>query len=165
MTGTRHRSSIQSSTQPIRVDDGVCLARVHAVEPPPERATLLGRLTDALEASPVPHLEWPRLRGVLGVDLLARLLGISTASVRRYASAARSTPDDVATRLHWLALVVGDLGGAYNEIGIHQWFERKRVHLDARPPAALLAGAWTPNDAGPRWVRDLAHALTGASGT
>jgi hypothetical protein len=28
--------------------------------------------------------------------------------------------------VHFLSLIVGDLTGAYNEIGIRQWFERKR---------------------------------------
>jgi hypothetical protein len=94
----------------------------------------LDRLVEALEACPIPALEWKPLVHVLGVEMLATLLGISLASVRRYAAGARSTPDDVAARLHWLALVVGDLSGAYNEFGIRQWFGRKRVQL---------GGAWS----------------------
>jgi predicted transcriptional regulator len=35
--------------------------------------------------------------------MLARLLGISPASVRRYAATTRETPDDVAARLHHIA--------------------------------------------------------------
>ena len=31
----------------------------------------------------------------------------------------------IAGRLHFLATVVGDLAGAYNEIGIRRWFERR----------------------------------------
>jgi uncharacterized protein (DUF2384 family) len=79
-----------------------------------------------------------RLTELLGPDLLSRLLGVSTSSIRRYKLAARTTPDDVAERLHFLSLIVGDVSGAYNEIGIRQWFERKRVQLDGRTPVDLL---------------------------
>ena len=83
----------------------------------------LQRLNDALDASPVPASEWPGLVNILGIDLLARLVGVSAVSVRRYASGNRPTPDDIAARLHFLALVVGDLAGAYNDIGIRRWFD------------------------------------------
>src|SRR3989442_14392073 len=119
----------------------------------------LDQLNDALEASPVPSTEWSRLLRILDREMLARLLGISPASVRRYAATARETPDDVAARLHWLALIVGDLGGAYNEIGIRQWFERKRTQLDGRTPAQPPIGHWKLEDAGPRKVRTLATAI------
>ena len=82
--------------------------------------------------------------------------------IRRYARAIRNTPDEVAARLHWLALVVGDLAGGYNEIGIRQWFTRKRTQLDGRTPEQLLTGQWKPDDPGPRRVRSLAHSLTGS---
>lgn len=125
----------------------------------------LDQLTDALEASPVPAAEWKRLIQVLGIDMLERLLGISAPSIRRYARATRNTPDDVAGRLHWLALIVGDLAGAYNEIGIRQWFDRKRAQLDGRTPAQLLTGDWKPDDPGPQRVRSLAHSLAGSPAT
>jgi hypothetical protein len=125
----------------------------------------LDQLTDALEASPVPAAEWKQLNSLLGLDLLARLLGTSAVSVRRYARAARTTPDDVAARLHWLALIVGDLAGAYNELGIRQWFDRKRAQLGGRTPAQMLHGTWRPDEAGPQQVRALAHALTGSPAT
>jgi len=125
----------------------------------------LDQLTEALEASPVPASEWKQLMRVLSIDMLDKLLGISGASIRRYARTIRNTPDDVAARLHWLALVVGDLAGAYNEIGIRQWFERKRTQLDGRTPTQLLAGEWKPDDPGPQRVRSLAHALTGSPAT
>jgi hypothetical protein len=125
----------------------------------------LDQVTEALEASPVPASEWKQLIRVLGIDMLDKLLGISAASIRRYARTIRHTPDDVAARLHWLALVVGDLAGAYNEIGIRQWFARKRAQLDGRTPAQLLAGEWTPDDPGPQRVRTLAHALAGSPAT
>jgi len=125
---------------------------------------LLAQLTDALEESPVPTHEWHRLADVLGVDELARLLGISPSSVRRYKAHAR-TPDHVAARLHCLALIVGDLAGAYNDIGIRRWFVRARTLLDNRSPAQLLRGEWSPNDPGPRKVRDLAKTLVTAPAT
>jgi hypothetical protein len=125
----------------------------------------LDELNEALEASPVPSTEWSRLLRILDRDALARRLGISPASVRRYAATARETPDDVAVRLHWLALIVGDLAGAYNEIGIRQWFERKRARLGGRAPAQLLIGRWKPDDPGPQQVRALAAALRGSPAT
>jgi hypothetical protein len=125
----------------------------------------LDQLNEALEASPAPSTEWSRLLRVLDREMLARLLEISPASVRRYAATARETPDEVAARLHWLALIVGDLSGAYNEMGIRQWFERKRTQLGGRSPAQLLTGHWKPDDAGPQQVRALAAALSGSPAT
>lgn len=125
----------------------------------------LEQLSDALEASPVPSTEWKQLLRVCRPEMLARLLGISPASVRRYAGAVRETPDDVAARLHWLALIIGDLAGAYNEIGIRQWFDRKRTQLGGRTPAQLLTGGWKPDDSGPQQARALATALTGSPAT
>ena len=125
----------------------------------PNLERTLEHLNLALEESPVPEFEWNRLAEVLGLELLSRLLGISGSSIRRYRANARTTPDDVAERLHFLSLVVGDLAGAYNEIGIRQWFERKRAQLDGRTPLEWLKGRWKPAQAGPRRVQDLARAL------
>jgi hypothetical protein len=55
---------------------------------------------------------------------------------------ARTTPDEVADRLQFLSFTVGGLSGAYNEIGIRQWFDRGRFarhmivyrHADSRFP-------------------------------
>lgn len=132
---------------------------------PDQLERYLDRLTEALESSPVPASEWKPVIEILRVDMAARLLGISPASVRRYAHAVRRTPDDVAVRLHWLALIVGDLASAYNEIGIRQWFDRKRVQLGGRSPAQLLSGEWKPDDPGPQQVQALAYALTGSPAT
>lgn len=121
---------------------------------------MLEQLNSALEESPAPEYEWKRLAVVLGIDLLAELTGISAVSVRRYKSAARSTPDDVAGRVHHLAMICGDLSGAYNDAGVRQWFHRKRAQLNGRAPAELLRGDWDPKAAGPSQVRDLARALT-----
>ena len=129
---------------------------------PPALAHLLEQLNAALEESPVPEYEWDRLSGILGVELLAELVGVSAISLRRYRTAARSTPDRIAGRLHALAMIVGDLAGAYNDMGVRQWFRRKRVQLGGRAPSELLAGQWDPRDPGPVQVRELARALTAA---
>lgn len=134
--------------------------------PEPDRfQAMLEHVNEALGASPVPASEWPALQRVLGVDVLARLLGISTVSLRRYLSGVRGTPDDVAVRLHALALIVGDLAGAYNDAGIRRWFARPRTALGNRAPADVLTAAWQPDDPGPRQVRGLANALTASPAT
>lgn len=130
-----------------------------------EAETLLRLVVDALEASPAPNFEWPAVSRVFEAEQLAGLLNISASSFRRYASGDRETPDEVAARLHHLALVTGDLAGAYNEVGIRRWFDRRRTALGDRAPAALLAGDWNPEDAGPRQVRELAQALVGLAAT
>lgn len=136
-----------------------------ATLPAGELERLLERINMALEESPVPEQEWRRVVTVLGVEELARLLGISVSSVRRYRAAARTTPHDVAARLHFLALVVGDLSGAYNDMGIRQWFERRRAQLDGQAPGELLGGDWKPTAPGPARVRALSRALPGAPAT
>lgn len=128
-------------------------------------ATLLERLNDALEESPAPMYEWPHLADIFGVDQLARLLAVSPSSVRRYKENARTTPDDIAGRLHFLALVVGDLAGAYNDIGIRRWFERARTLLGNQAPQEFLRGEWSPHDPGPTKVRELARSLVAAAAT
>ena len=128
-----------------------------------ERA--LENLNTALEESPVPEFEWSRLTEMLGMELLSQLVGISASSVRRYKAAARTTPDEVADRLHFLSLLVGDLSGAYNEIGIRQWFGRKRAQLGGRAPSDLLKGLWKPGQPGPRQVQLLGRALMASPAT
>jgi hypothetical protein len=125
----------------------------------------LDELLDALEQSPVPETEWSTLDPLFGAERLAELLGISAVSLRRYASGARGTPDDVAARLHFVALVVGDLAGSYNDIGVRRWFERKRSQLGGKAPEQLLRGRWDPDAAGPRAVRALAASLLGTPAT
>ena len=120
---------------------------------------LLEMVNDALDESPAPASEWPTLFKVLGPELLGCLVGVSVSSARRYLSQARQTPDAVAERLHFIALVVGDLAGAYNEIGVRRWFERPRKRLGGNAPNALLVGDWHPEDEGPRGVRELAKNL------
>lgn len=132
---------------------------------PGELASLLETLIAALEASPVPKYEWGGLARVFGPDDLAPLLNVSVSSLKRYQSGERTTPDDVAARLHFLALVVGDLAGSYNEIGIRRWFQRKRTLLDGRTPASLLKRDWDPEEEGPARVRQLARELVALSAT
>ena len=112
-----------------------------------------------MDESPTPEHEWHTLQVVLTLPLLARLLNISESSARRYLGAVRATPDPVAARLHFLAMVVSDLAGAYNDIGVRRWFDRPRQQFRGRAPAALLAGDWLPEQGGPRRVRELAGAL------
>ncbi len=64
-----------------------------------------------------------------------------------------------------VVVVVGDLAGSYNEVGIRRWFQRKRTLLDGRSPAALLKRNWDPDDEGPRRVRALARSLVTLSTT
>jgi hypothetical protein len=140
---------------------------LHNVEAPSagEVAALLETLIKALEASPVPKFEWASLGRVFGAEDLAVLINVSVSSLKRYQSGDRETPDDVAARLHFLALVVGDLAGSYNDIGVRRWFQRKRTLLDGRAPAALLKGNWDPDDEGPMRVRELARELIALSTT
>jgi len=131
----------------------------------PALKTIHSRLNAALEESPAPEFEWKRMSEVLGPELLSRLLGISASSIRRYKAAARLTPDEVSGRLHFLSLLVGDLAGAYNEIGIRQWFDRKRAQLDGRSPSDWLKPRWKPGQAGPNRIQELARSLAASPAT
>jgi len=127
-----------------------------------EIAAVLAELEDILESSPAPESEWPILEDLFGIEDLAGLLAVSPASVRRYLRGDRATPDRVAARLHFLAMVVSDLSGAYNDFGIRRWFGRSRSLLDGVAPRELLTKDWDPDDPGPRRVRALARALLGS---
>jgi hypothetical protein len=132
---------------------------------PDDIVALLDEANAVLEDSPLPLQEWAALREVLGDALLARLCGISEASLRRYAAGTRSTPDPVAQRLHSLALLVADLRGAYNDYGIRRWFQRPRAQLAGHAPAEVLPTGWTPDSPEMRQLRDLAGALSGSPAT
>lgn len=136
-----------------------------AVPSEAEVEALLRVVVAALEASPVAKYEWPAVSRVLEPEQLAALLDISVSSLRRYLSGERETPDAVAARLHHLALIVGDLSGAYNDVGVRRWFTRPRAALGDRSPASLLAGDWAPEDPAPQQVRELARALVTLSAT
>lgn len=126
---------------------------------------LLGSLLDQTEHSPLPTTEWPPLIEVLGDDVLGDLLGISASSLRRYAAGARATPQDVAARLHVLALLVADLAGAYNDYGIRRWFTRRRTQLDEKAPRELLGSDFDPDGADVRRLREMVDRLVGAGAT
>ncbi|NJD28631.1 MAG: hypothetical protein FIA92_10080 [Chloroflexi bacterium] len=125
---------------------------------------LIGQLDQSLEGSSIPDREAAALLGVFGRDGLADLLGTSQVSLGRYVSGSRAWPDDVAARLHWLALVVGDLHGGYNDFGVRRWFERPRPQLRGRTPRQFLGARWDPDSHAAARVRELAGALAGPGG-
>jgi uncharacterized protein (DUF2384 family) len=133
--------------------------------PPGHVAAALRELGLALEGSPMPAFEWPAMVDLFGAERLAELLGISVASLRRYAKEERPTPDLVAARLHLLARIVGELRGAYSEVGVRRWFERPRTALRGRSPDDLLTGAWDPDGADAERVLALARSLTASPAT
>jgi hypothetical protein len=120
------------------------------------------QLVAVLDDSPAPSSEWAPMRAVFGDEALGALLGIAPASLRRYAAAERATPQGTAERLHWLAMVVSDLAGSYNDFGMRRWFERPRTQLGGKSPRALLGARWTPDDKAAQQVRKLAATLSGA---
>lgn len=132
---------------------------------PARLCRVLEEIHDALDQSPAPAAEWPALQEVLGPELLAGLVGVSASSTRRYVSGARPTPDAIAIRLHFVALVVADLAGAYNDIGVRRWFQRPRTRLDGNTPARLLGADWWPDEDGPKRVRELANSLASSPAT
>lgn len=132
---------------------------------PHEAARLIRELTHAIEESPVPETEWGSMRAIFGDDELEPLLGASRQSIQRYAKRERDTPAAIADRLHWLALVVADLAGAYNEFGIRRWFHRKRDALAGRTPLTVLGREWASDDDSARAVRALAAGLADLGAT
>ncbi len=127
-------------------------------------ARAVRRLNDQIEMSPQPSGEWTPVIDVLGEAMTAQLIGSSASSVRRYASGARATPQSIAERLHFLALVLADLAGSYNEFGMRRWFTRPRSALGGRRPADLL-GAFDPDGAEASSVAELAATLPGLGST
>ena len=119
-------------------------------------------ILSALEDSPLPEAEWAPMNEILS-DELTGLLGISSSSLARYRSGERATPDRVAARLHFIAMVVSDLAGSYNEFGIRRWFRRPRTALGGRAPGEILAGNWSPDTEDVIRVRELARSLLGTA--
>jgi uncharacterized protein (DUF2384 family) len=119
----------------------------------------LRRIEHAIEASPVPERELPRLREVLGTEPLEKLVRVAPATLRRYLSGERTVPDDVGERVHHLARIVNELVGSYNDRGVRRWFERPRPQLGGKAPRSLLPKGWMPDDDGPQQVLALAAAL------
>lgn len=138
---------------------GIGLATVDQakVDADPRRA--VEALNEALIESPTPRPTLRHLSDVIGLRDVARLVGTSEASARRYLAGTREVPDEVAWRLHVVALVVADLAGSYNAFGIRRWFSRSRPQLRGRAPRDILTGAWGPDSDDVRAVRELAAAL------
>ena len=123
-----------------------------------DQARLLEALMEVTESNAFPESEWAPLRHHLGDDPLAEVIGVSEASLRRYAAGSRRTPDLVGERLHWLALVVADLRGAYTDRGVRRWFRRPRTALGGASPAQVLREGLDPDSPRAAEVRALAHA-------
>jgi hypothetical protein len=143
------------------IGQDAAVALLHGGRRPDRLAALIERLDEALTASPLPDREVPELLRVFDREDLALLTGTSSVSLGRYLAGSRKWPDELATRIHWLALVLSDLAGAYNNFGIRRWFERERTQLDGRSPRQLLGAEWDPDDPDVERVRQLAAALAG----
>jgi len=116
-------------------------------------------LSEALSRSYAPATEGGSMRQMLFDEALADLAGISRASLRRYATSERTTPQPVAERLHWIATVTADLAGSYNEFGIRRWFDRPRQQLKGASPRQFLEGSWTPNSTEALRIKELSTAV------
>ena len=139
--------------------------RSTASRSPDGAAAALRELQRALEGSPLPAFEWPAMIELFGAERLAELVGVSIASLRRYAADQRPTPDVVAARLHLIARIVAELRGAYSEVGVRRWFERTRSLLGGRSPDSLLSGEWDPDGGDAESVLSLARSLTASPTT
>ena len=138
---------------------------LEALDVPAQQALALSlqRLAEAMEDSAAPAAEWPAMRAIFSDETLGALVEVSPASLRRYAGGERATPQEVAERLHWLALVVADLAGAYNDFGMRRWFERPRSQLGGKSPRQLLGRGWHVDSEAATRVRALASVLRGAN--
>ena len=98
---------------------------------------------------------------LLGDDLLARLLGISASSLRRYAAGERQTPDEAAWRLHVVARLLAALVGSYGH-GLRNpaLVPAYAQVLDGASPAEVLERAAGEDDERLQRVLELAEELT-----
>jgi uncharacterized protein (DUF2384 family) len=119
-------------------------------------------MNEQIEMSPQPAGEWGPVLGTLGEDMLADLLGVSVSSVRRYSAGNRSTPQDVAERLHFVAMLLADLAGSYNDYGVRRWFTRPRAALQGRRPVDALGAGFDPDGEPAQRVQKLAASLIAA---
>jgi hypothetical protein len=120
---------------------------------------LLERLLAEAEASPRPTGEWQPVLSTLDEELVARLVGASPSSIRRYSSGGRETPQAIAERLHFIALVLAELAGSYNEYGMRRWFTRPRSALEGQSPADLMGKDFDPDGPDGERIRRLAESL------
>jgi Protein of unknown function (DUF2384) len=123
---------------------------------------LLERLLAEAEASPRPAGEWQPVLSALDEELVARLVGASPSSIRRYSSGDRETPQAIAERLHFIALVLAELAGSYNDYGMRRWFTRPRSALDGQSPADLMGKDFDPDGPDGERIRRLAESLRSA---
>jgi hypothetical protein len=144
------------------IGQDVAIAILRGSNSPDRLSQLIARLDEALQESPLPDRELPELLRVFSREDLAALTGTSSVSLGRYLSGTRAWPDELAARVHWLALVVSDLAGAYNAFGIRRWFGRRRTQLDGRAPREFLNAGWDPSDPEVDRVRALAASLAGS---
>jgi hypothetical protein len=144
------------------IGQDVAIAILRGSNSPDRLSQLIARLDEALQESPLPDRELPELLRVFPREDLAALTGTSSVSLGRYLSGTRAWPDELAARVHWLALVVSDLAGAYNAFGIRRWFGRRRTQLDSRAPREFLNAGWDPSDPEVDRVRALAASLAGS---
>ncbi|OWY62450.1 hypothetical protein B7486_58375, partial [cyanobacterium TDX16] len=147
------------------VPTGPLLRPVGEDASPEDLLSDLRRVERAIESSPVPERELPCLREVLGTEALEQLVRVAPATLRRYLSGERTVPDDVADRVHHVALVVNELVGSYNDRGVRRWFERPRPQLGGKAPRSLLPKGWASDDGGPQQVLALARSLTQVGAT
>ena len=143
------------------IGQDAAVALLQGASEPSRLAALIERLDDSLSESPLPDRELPELLRVFGREDLAVLTGTSGVSLGRYVAGSRKWPDELATRIHWLALVLSDLAGAYNDVGARRWFERERTQLDGRSPRQVLGTEWDPASPDVERVRQLAASLAG----
>jgi hypothetical protein len=148
----------------VGVGQNAGLQMQHAARPD-EYLSALDAALEQTENSPLPTKEWAPLIETIGEPLLADLVGVSLSSLKRYVSGVRATPDDVAGRVHFVALVVADLAGAYNDYGIRRWFERPRAQLDGQSPRHLLGASFDADSPDTQRLRNLAAGLVGAGAT
>ena len=144
------------------IGQDAAIAVLRGQSSPDRLLPLIARLDEALQESPLPDRELPELLRVFPREDLAALAGTSSVSLGRYLTGSRAWPDQLAARIHWLALVVSDLAGAYNEFGIRRWFGRQRTQLDGRAPRQVLDVGWDPTDPEVERVRALAASLAGS---
>jgi hypothetical protein len=123
----------------------------------------LASLNHQLEMSPLPGGEWSPVASTLDEELLGRLLRVSPSSIRRYQTGGRPTPQGVAERLHFVALLLADLAGSYNDFGIRRWFNRPRAALGGQRPVEMIEkDAFDPDGDDGEALRKLALSLTSA---
>jgi hypothetical protein len=91
--------------------------------------------------------ELPSVAMWLGPDLSSDLVGIARSSLNRYLTNRRSVPDEVAWRAHQTCLLIGDLAGSYNEVGMRRWMTRGRRELDGMTPIDAVNKAEDPIEA------------------